>query len=75
LEDVSGVEERVFSDRICFKVSFEFSPTVSKAFSLADSEGPDSILAWCFVVSALEAPELEDYIVSSTSKTLTILFL
>jgi hypothetical protein len=95
LEDASGVEERVFSDRICFKVSFVVSHSVSKDFSLADSEVPVSISAWCFVASAPEAVvsicadsvvspwqtllflgvELEDFIVSSTSRTLTILFL
>ena len=48
------LKEEFFSDRICFKVSFVFSPSVSKDFSLADSEGPISISAWCFIVSASE---------------------
>jgi hypothetical protein len=54
LEDASGVEERVFSGRICFIASFVVSPPVSKDFSLAGSEGLVSISAWCFVASAPE---------------------
>jgi hypothetical protein len=83
------VAAAVFSAKICYAASVSFSP-VSKDFSLAGSEGPASVSAWCFVASALEAVisicvfgasaiflgvELEDFIVSSTSRTLTILFL
>jgi hypothetical protein len=81
----------VFSGRICFVASFSvpFSP-VSKDFSLAGSEGPVSVSAWLFAASAsvsfvsvyvFEASagfpgvELEIFIVSITSSTLTILFL
>jgi hypothetical protein len=79
----------VFSAKICSAASVSFSP-VSRDFSLMGSEGPASVSAWCFVVSASEVVvsicafgasaiflgvELEDFIVSSTSRTLTILFL
>jgi hypothetical protein len=79
----------VFSAKICSTASVSFS-LVSKDFSLTGSEGPASVSAWCFVASASEAVvsicafgasaiflgvELEDFIVSSTSRTLTILFL
>jgi hypothetical protein len=81
----------VFSGRICFAASFSvsFSP-VSKDFSLAGSEGPASVSTWLFAASAsvsfvsvcvFEASpvfpgvELQVFIVSSTSSTLTILFL
>jgi hypothetical protein len=79
----------VFSAKICSAASVSFS-LVSKDFSLAGSEGPASVSAWRFVASASEAVvsicvfgasaiflgvELEDFIVSSTSRTLTILFL
>jgi hypothetical protein len=63
---------------------------VSKDFILAGSEGPASVSAWCFVASASEVVVsictlgisaiffgvvLEDFLVSNTSRTLTIPFL
>jgi hypothetical protein len=75
----------VLSGRICLAVSFSL---VSKDFSLAGFEGPTSVPAWLFAASAsvsfvsacvFEASvvfpgvELELFIVSSTSSTLTIL--
>ena len=78
-----------FSAKICSAASVSVS-LVSKDFSLTGSEGPASVSAWCFVALASEAVdsicavgastiflgvELEDFIVSSTSRTLTILFL
>jgi hypothetical protein len=84
-----GVAVAVFSAKICSATSVSFS-LVSKDFSLAGSEGPASVSAWRCVASASEAVvsicvfgastiflgvELEDFIVCSTSRTLTILFL
>jgi hypothetical protein len=75
----------VSSAKICSAASVSL---VSKDFTLAGSEGPASVSAWCFVASASEASiytlgvsaiffgvVLEDFIVSNTSRTLTILFL
>jgi hypothetical protein len=91
LEDASGVEETVLSGRICFAASFFVSSSpVFKDFSLAGFEGPDSVSTWLFAASAsvssvsacvfralaaFPGVELELFIVSSTSNTLTILFL
>jgi hypothetical protein len=81
----------VLSGRICFVASFFVSSSpVSKDFSLAGFEGPDSVSSWLFAASAsvsfvsayvfgasavFPGVELELFIVSSTSNTLTILFL
>jgi hypothetical protein len=77
------------STKICSAASVSFS-IVSKDITLAGSEDPASVSAWCFVASASETVVsicalgtsaiffgvvLEDYIVSNTSRTLTILFL
>jgi hypothetical protein len=79
----------VSSVKICSDASVYFS-MVLKDFTLAGSEGPTSVSAWCFVASASEdvvsvcasgastiffGMVLEDFIVSNTSRTLTILFL
>jgi hypothetical protein len=79
----------VFSSKICSAASVSFS-LVSKDFSLAGSEGPALVSAWRCAASASQAVvpicvfgvsaiflgvELQDFIVSSTSRTLTILFL
>jgi hypothetical protein len=79
----------VSSAKIYFDAFVSFS-MVPKDFTLAGSEGPASVSAWCFVASASEAVVsicasgasailfgmvLEDFIVSNTSRTLTILFL
>jgi hypothetical protein len=81
----------IFSGRICFATSFSvYFSLDSKDFSLAGFEGPALVPAWLFAASAsvsydsayvFEASalfpgvELELFIVSSTSSTLTILFL
>jgi hypothetical protein len=75
----------VSSTKICSAASVSL---VSKDFTLAGSEGPASVLAWCFEASASKASictsgvsaiffgvVLEDFIVSNTSSTLTIFFL
>jgi hypothetical protein len=67
----------VFSDKISSIDSFSVSFQISKDFFLAGSEGPVSVSSICVfeASAALFGVELEDFIVSSTSKTLTILFL
>jgi hypothetical protein len=73
------------STKIC---SVVYVPLVSKNCTLAGSEGPASDSAWCFEASISKASIctsgvstiffgvlLEDFIVSNTSSTLTILFL
>jgi roadblock/LC7 domain-containing protein len=87
-ENASGVAVAVFSAKICSAASISFS-LVSKDFSLVGSEGPASVSAWRYVALTSGAVvsicvfgasaiflevELEDFIVSSTSRTLTILF-
>jgi hypothetical protein len=74
----------VSSAKICSATSVSL---VSKDFTLVGSEGPASASARCFVASAPKASiytsgvsaiffgvVLEDFIVSSTSRTLTIFF-
>jgi hypothetical protein len=83
--------KRQFLGRICLIAPFFVSSSpVSKDFSLAGSEGPASASVWLFAASASDGfvsicvfdasavflgVVLEDFIVSSTSSTLTILFL
>jgi hypothetical protein len=75
----------VSSAKICSVVSIS---SASKDFTLVGSEGPASVSDWCFEASAPKASictsevstiffgvVLQDFIVSKTSSTLTILFL
>jgi hypothetical protein len=51
-ENASGAAVPVSSAKICSAASVSL---VSKDFTLAGSEGPASVLAWCFEASAPEA--------------------
>jgi hypothetical protein len=75
----------VSSVKICSAASVSLVP---KDFTLAGSDGPASVLAWCFEALAPKASictsgvsaiffqkVLKDFIVSNTSSTLTIIFL
>jgi hypothetical protein len=75
----------VFSDKISSTDSFSISFLVSKNSLLAGSESPVLVSTWLLAASAsiyvfgastaIFEVELEDFIVSNTSSTLTILFL